>query len=99
MMEEQAFVYIMASGYNGTIYSGSTTNLAKRVWEHRNGVVPGFTKAYDCKRLVWYEVRGGWEDARLRERQMKEWKRAWKLREINGFNPDRDDLYDRIGLP
>ncbi len=99
MIEEQAFVYIMASGYNGTLYLGSTTNLAKRVWEHRNGVVAGFTKTHGCKLLVWYETLGSWESARQRELRMKEWKRDWKLREINGFNPDWDDLYDRIAQP
>jgi putative endonuclease len=98
-MEEQAFVYIMASGYNGTIYLGSTLNLVKRVWEHRNAVVAGFTRKYDCKLLVWYELAGSWEAARQRELHMKEWKRDWKLREINGFNPSWDDLYDRIARP
>lgn len=98
-MERQACVYMMASAQNGTVYLGSTVNLAKRVWEHRNGVVAGFTKKYGCKLLVWYEVHGSWEAARQRELQMKEWKRVWKLREINGFNPDWEDLYDRIAVP
>ena len=98
-MDEQACVYMMASATNGTLYTGSTVNLAKRVWEHRNGVVAGFTKKYGCKYLVWYEVHGSWEAARQRELQMKEWKRAWKLREINGFNPEWEDLYDRIAIP
>lgn len=97
-MEDQGFVYIMASQRNGTIYLGSAFDLPKRVWEHRNGVVAGFTKAYGCKLLVWYEAHGSLEAARRRERQMKEWKRAWKLREIEGFNPDWDDLYDRIAI-
>ena len=95
-MEEQAFVYIMASGYNGTLYLGSTVNLAKRVWEHRNGVVAGFTKKYDCKRLVWDETLGSWEAARQRELQMKEWKRAWKVKAIEGMNPNWDDLFDTL---
>lgn len=86
----------MASGRNGTIYIGVTTDLAKRVWEHRNGQVDGFTKRYGCKRLVWYETFDNLEAARRRELQMKEWKRAWKLREIEGLNPDWDDLSDRI---
>ena len=90
---------MMASGRNGTVYLGSTLNLPKRVWEHRNSVVDGFTKRYGCKLLVWYEVAGSWEAARQRELQMKEWRRAWKLREIEGFNPDWADLYDRIALP
>ena len=98
-MDGQAYVYIMANHRNGAIYLGSTTNLPKRVWEHRNGVVDGFTKRYKCHALVWFEAHGSWESARLRERQMKEWKRVWKLQEIEGENPDWDDLYDRIALP
>ena len=98
-MIEQAFVYIMASRHNGTIYIGSAIDLHKRIWEHRNDVVEGLTKTYGCHLLVWYETHGDWEAARLRERRMKQWQRAWKLREIEGFNPDWDDLYDRIALP
>jgi putative endonuclease len=89
----------MASARNGTLYLGSTVNLPKRVWEHRSGVVDGFTNKYGCKLLVWYEVVGSWEAARQRELQMKEWKRAWKVREIEGLNPAWDDLYDRIAQP
>lgn len=98
-MSEQMCVYMMASGKNGTIYIGSAVDLPRRVWEHRNGVVPGFTRKYGCKLLVWYEVAGGWEAGRLRERQLKKWNRAWKVREIEGVNPDWEDLYDRIALP
>ncbi len=99
MIGRNAFVYIMASGRNGTIYIGSTTDLVKRIFDHRNGTVDGFTKERHCHRLVWYEVHDDISSARLRERRMKEWKRAWKLREIEGFNPDWDDLYDRIARP
>jgi putative endonuclease len=98
-MNGQTYVYIMASGRNGTIYIGSTTSLPKRVWEHRNDVVEGFTKKYGCHTLVWYEAHDDWEASRQRELRMKEWKRAWKLREIEGFNPQWEDLYDRIALP
>jgi len=98
-MTEQAFVYIMASRRNGTIYIGSTTDLVRRTWEHRNDVVPGFTRTYGCHSLVWYEVHDGLEQALLRERRMKQWQRAWKLREIEGFNPDWDDLYERVAQP
>jgi putative endonuclease len=98
-MDDQGFVYIMASGRNGTIYIGSAFDLPKRVWEHRNGIVEGFTKKYGCKLLVWYEAHGSLESARTRERQMKQWKRAWKLREIEGFNPEWNDLYDVIAHP
>jgi putative endonuclease len=95
-MEDRGFVYIMASRRNGTIYIGVTSDLANRVWEHRTGAASGFTKQHGCKLLVWYEAFDSLEAARHREVQMKEWKRAWKLREIEGFNPDWDDLFDRI---
>ena len=98
-MDGLACVYIMANQRNGTIYLGSTVELARRTWEHRNLVVPGFTRKHGCTLLVWYEVIGSWEAARMRERQMKAWKRAWKLREIEGLNPEWIDLYDRIALP
>jgi putative endonuclease len=94
-----AYVYIMASQRNGTLYLGSTTNLPRRAWEHRNGVVEGYSRRYGCHLLVWYEVHESWEAARQRELQMKEWRRSWKLQEIEGLNPDREDLYDRIALP
>ena len=95
-MMGSAFVYIMASARNGTIYLGSTDNLPRRTWEHRNGVVEGFTKRYRCHLLVWYEVHPTLESARSREKQMKEWRRIWKLREIEGMNPEWNDLFDRI---
>ena len=98
-MEKRGFVYIMASGKNGTIYIGVTSDLPKRVWEHRNGVVPGFTKRHGCQTLVWYQLFDNLDEARRREVQMKEWKRAWKLREIEALNQHWDDLYDRIALP
>lgn len=98
-MDDQAYVYIMASRRNGTIYIGSTNDLVRRAWDHRNGVVEGFTKRHDCKLLVWYEAHGGLESARVREFRMQDWKRAWKLREIAGFNADWDDLYERIVQP
>lgn len=98
-MEKAGFVYIMANRRNGTIYIGVTSDLAKRAWEHLNGIVPGFTKKYDCHLLVWYEAHDSIEAARQRELQMKEWKRAWKAREIEGLNPDWDDLYEGIAQP
>ncbi|WP_066584944.1 GIY-YIG nuclease family protein [Sphingomonas pruni] len=98
-MEMPSYVYIMASGRNGTIYMGSTDDLVRRAYEHRNGVIDGFTKRYGCKILVWYEEHSELAAARLRERQMKEWQRAWKLREIEGMNPEWEDLFDRIALP
>ena len=98
-MEKAGFVYIMASARNGTIYLSVTSDLPKRAWEHRNGVVEGFTRKHGCKHLVWYETHDSIESARQRELRMKEWKRSWKLREIEGVNPDWDDLYERLPLP
>ena len=95
-MERQGFVYIMASGRNSTIYIGATSDLPKRAWEHRNGVVEGFTKKYGCHLLVWYEAYESLNAARHRELQMKSWKRAWKIREIEGLNPECEDLFDRL---
>ncbi|MEG3122792.1 GIY-YIG nuclease family protein [Sphingomonas sp. GB1N7] len=94
-----AYVYIMASQRNGTIYIGSTNELARRAREHREGLIEGFTKTYGCKFLVWYEVHDTSESTTVREFRMKEWKRAWKIREIEGLNPNWDDLYDRIAQP
>ena len=90
------YVYIMASGKNGTIYIGVTSDLVKRVWEHRECVVPGFTKKHGCKLLVWFEAHDGLEEARRRELQMKEWKRAWKIKLIEESNLDWDDLYPTL---
>uniref|UniRef100_UPI0035C9B9E9 GIY-YIG nuclease family protein n=1 Tax=uncultured Sphingomonas sp. TaxID=158754 RepID=UPI0035C9B9E9 len=99
VMEAQAYVYIMASLRNGTLYVGSTNDMVRRVWEHREGVIEGFTKTHGCKLLVWYEAHGSLESARVREFRMKDWHRAWKVREIEGLNPDWEDLYDRIAQP
>ena len=90
------YVYIMASGRNGTLYIGVTSDLVKRVCEHRNGVVRGFTRKYRCKLLVWYAAYDDLQEARLRELQMKKWKRIWKLSEIEQMNPDWRDLYPTL---
>jgi putative endonuclease len=90
------YVYIMASARNGTLYIGVTSDLVKRVWEHRNSLVEGFTKKYGCKTLVWYEACDELDGARLRELQMKKWKRLWKLRVIEEMNPDWRDLYPTL---
>ncbi|MEL7518679.1 MAG: GIY-YIG nuclease family protein [Pseudomonadota bacterium] len=95
-MTKGGFVYIMASRRNGTIYIGVTSDLAKRVWEHREGMIEGFTKKHGCKMLVWFERHDTIEAAITRERQMKEWKRAWKMRVIEGKNPDWNDLFELI---
>ena len=95
-MEKAGYVYIMASEKNGTIYIGVTSDLFKRVWEHREGVVGGFTKRYGCKRLVWFESFDDIQQARQRELQMKEWKRAWKVKRIEEANLDWTDLYPTL---
>ena len=95
-MNKGGFVYIMASRKNGTIYIGVTSDLPKRAWEHREGRIDGFTKKYGCKTLVWFEQHDTIEAAITRERQMKEWKRAWKLREIEEKNPNWDDLFELV---
>ncbi len=92
------FTYIVASQRNGTLYTGSTDNIARRVWEHREKLVPGFTARYGVVRLVWYEAHDTRHAAFIRERQIKEWNRAWKLRLIEGENPEWDDLYPTLHM-
>lgn len=96
VLSRPGFVYIMASGRNGTLYIGSTDDLAKRAWQHREGVVGGFTRRYGCKSLVWFEAHSTLFDARARERQMKDWKRAWKIARIEAMNSDWRDLADAL---
>ncbi len=95
-MEKAGYVYIMASARNGTLYIGVTSDLLKRAWEHREGIAEGFTKRYGCKVLVWFEVHDRIDDAIRREKQMKEWRRAWKLRQIEVSNPDWRDLFPTL---
>jgi len=90
------FVYIMASGKNGTIYVGSTSDLVKRASEQREGLAAGFTKSYGCKLLVWFETFDDLQEARRRELQMKEWKRPWKIKRIEERNLDWVDLYPTL---
>lgn len=92
----QPCVYIVSNHRNGTLYVGVTSNLARRVYEHREGLVDGFTRRYSLKRLVWYEQHETMEAAITREKQMKAWQRAWKIREIEGFNPTWEDLYETL---
>ena len=90
------FVYIMASERNGTIYTGVTNNLVRRVFEHKQGLLPGFTKDYDVKTLVYYE---SYDDVRIaiqREKNLKHWKRDWKIALIEGQNPEWHDLSDSL---
>ena len=98
-MEKAGYVYIIASGKNGTIYTGVTSDLIKRVDEHREGLIDGFTQKYGCKLLVWFEVHDDLQEARHRELQIKEWKRAWKIRLIEEQNLDWDDLYPTLFEP
>jgi len=88
------YVYIVASGRNGTLYVGVTSDLSRRVWEHKQGLTPGFTSKYDVVRLVWYEDYPDISDAILREKRLKRWRRAWKLRLIEATNPQWLDLYE-----
>lgn len=98
-MRKQGYVYILASRQNGTLYTGVTSDIVRRVWEHRQGDVAGFTKKYNCKTLVYFEVFDDIVDAIRREKAVKEWKRAWKLRMIEERNPTWRDLWDDISLP
>jgi putative endonuclease len=93
---KQPCVYILASQRNGTIYVGVTSDPVKRVWEHKNDLVEGFSKKYGVHTLVWYEPHETMEAAITREKQIKEWKRAWKLELIEKMNPDWRDLYADI---
>jgi putative endonuclease len=90
------WVYIMTNQPNGTLYVGVTDDLARRAWEHRAGLVEGFTKQYGLRRLVFAEHYDDMRAARQRERNMKHWRRSWKVRLILDQNPDWGDLYDRL---
>jgi putative endonuclease len=92
------YVYILASQRNGTLYTGMTDNLLQRIWKHRNDVIPGFTKQYGVKMLVWYEIHDTRAAALTRERQIKNWNRAWKLELIERMNPSWRDLYDELSV-
>jgi putative endonuclease len=89
-------VYLLASHYRGTLYCGVTSDLIKRVWEHRNDFVPGFTHRYAVHQLVWYEQHATMEHAIAREKAIKEWKRAWKVRLIERTNPHWHDMYPSL---
>jgi putative endonuclease len=95
-MQRGGWIYIMTNRRNSTLYLGVTSDLSRRIWEHREGFVPGFTKTYGLKHLVYYE---SFDDIRLaiqREKTMKHWPRAWKVRLIHGLNPEWDDLYETL---
>jgi putative endonuclease len=90
------FVYLLSNKKYGTLYIGSTNDLLRRMWEHRNKVVPGFTNRYDVIRLVWFEPHESFEAVRLRERQIKKWRRDWKINLIERENPHWIDLYPSL---
>lgn len=94
--EKRPAVYIMASKQNGTLYTGVTSDLPKRAWQHREGQVDGFTKRYGCKRLVWFEQHATMENAILREKQIKGGNRKAKLALIETGNPMWRDLFEDI---
>jgi len=96
MDRRQPCVYMLSSGHNGTLYIGVTSDLLKRVWQHKHGVVDGFSKQYDVHDLVWYELHETMESAILREKALKSWRRQWKLRLIEGENPEWRDLYPAL---
>ena len=95
-MQKLFYLYILASKPNGTLYTGVTSNLVQRVWQHKNKLGEGFTKKYNVDKLVYYEVHESAESAITREKQVKAWKREWKLRLIRENNPGWRDLYNEI---
>ena len=95
-MEKQPAVYILASKRNGTLYIGVTSDLVKRIWEHRNDERDGFTKKYQVHRLVHFELFADMPSAIAREKAIKKWRRAWKLELIEKENSSWDDLWDSI---
>jgi putative endonuclease len=96
MDERSYWVYMMASKRNGTLYVGVTSDLVKRAWEHREDFVKGFASSYHVHRLVWFEQHATAEAAIMREKQIKRWNRAWKVRAIEAFNPYWNDLYESL---
>jgi putative endonuclease len=95
-VNKQPAVYILASKRNGTLYIGVTSDLVKRIWEHKNNMVEGFTKRYSVHQLVWYEVHESMESAIEREKRLKGWKRKWKLELIESTNTNWQDLFNTI---
>ncbi len=91
-----SYVYIITNKRNGTLYTGVTSNLKKRIYEHKEGLAEGFSKTYHLKCLVWYEVHDDINEAILREKRIKKWERIWKLRMIEEMNPEWNDLYNTL---
>ena len=99
MRERQPVVYILASRRNGTLYTGVTSNLLQRIYQHRSELLEGFTKEHGIKRLVWYEVHETMESATTREKRIKAWKRDWRINLIASMNADWRDLALDLGFP
>lgn len=95
-MEKQPAVYILASGYNGTLYIGVTSHLIQRVWQHKQDLVEGFTKKYGVHFLVYYEMHEEMQVAIQREKQLKKWNRQWKINLIEKMNPAWKDLWEEL---
>jgi putative endonuclease len=93
-MDKLPTVYILANKRHGTLYIGVTSNLCGRIWDHRNGIVPGFTRKYDVKTMVWFETHDSMESAIAREKQLKNWQRGWKIELIEKTNSTWRDLYE-----
>lgn len=96
MLEKTYYVYILAKERNSTFYVGFTSDLRKRIWEHKNEVADGFTKKHAIKTLVYYETFADPENAIKREKRLKKWNRSWKMAVIERMNPDWKDLYEDI---
>jgi len=93
---KQPAVYILASGLRGTLYTGVTGSLRHRTWEHREGLVDGFTKKHSVKRLVWFQIFDDFPSAIAREKQLKKWNRVWKIQLIEDANPGWTDLWNEL---
>ena len=96
-MERLPCVYILANKPQGTLYTGVTSDLVQRVWQHKGDFVAGFTRQYAVHRLAWYETHGTMESAISREKAIKRWRREWKLQLIEQDNPEWNDLFEEIG--
>jgi len=95
-LDKQFYVYLLANKRNGTLYLGMTNDLIRRVYEHKNKITKGFASKYDVSKLVWFETHSNAAVAITREKQIKEWKRQWKINLIEAENPDWHDLYDNL---
>ena len=94
----QPSVYIVSNRMHGTLYVGVTSNISKRVWEHKEGVFEGFSKTHGTTRLVWYEFHGTMDAAITREKQIKNWNRSWKIKLIEQENMEWSDLYELLNI-